>query len=111
MTLEEIILEDLAKVKATDILVYNMKERSPFYDQMILCSVSSERQATAVISYIKEDVEQGGYKIRSIEGAETPWVLIDCNDVIVSIFTKEEREHFAPEKIYMDVPVKRMEKE
>lgn len=109
MTLEEIILEALAKVKANDILVYDMKERSPFYDKMILCSVSSERQATAVISYIKEDVEKNGFKVRNVEGAESPWVLIDCYDVIVSIFTKEEREHFALEKIYMDVPVKKIE--
>ena len=109
MTLEEVVLEALAKVKANDILVYNTKERSPFYDQMILCSVSSERQATAAISYLKEAAALNGYDIRGIEGAETAWVLVDLNDVIVSIFTKEEREHFALEKIYMDVPVKKIE--
>ena len=37
MTLEEVLLEGLARVKATDILVYDMKERSPFFDNMILC--------------------------------------------------------------------------
>lgn len=109
MTLEEIILEALAKVKAENILAYNMKERSPFYDEMILCSVSSQRQATAAVSHIQEAAIQNGFQIRGIEGAETPWVLIDCNDVIVSIFTKEEREHFALEKIYMDIPVKKIE--
>ncbi len=109
MTLEETLLEDLAKVKAKNILVYDMKEKSPFYDKMILCSVDSQRQATAVISYIKEDVEKNGFKLRSVEGAASTWVLIDCYDIIVSIFTKEEREHFALEKIYMDVPVKQVE--
>lgn len=109
MTLENAILEALGKVKATDILVYDMRGRSPFFDHMILCSVSSERQATASISYVKEACELNGYSVRSVEGAETPWVLIDCNDCIVSIFTKEEREHFAIEKIYMDVPHKLIE--
>lgn len=109
MTLEEVLLEGLARVKATDILVYDMKGRSPFFDNMILCSVSSDRQATAAISHIRELVEENKYEIRSIEGAETPWVLIDCYDIIVSIFTKEEREHFSLEKIYMDVPVKKIE--
>lgn len=109
MTLVEVILEDLAKVKAQDILVYNMKEKSPFYDDMILCSVDSERQATAAISHIKADVEKNGYHVRSVEGANSPWVLIDCFDAIVSIFTKEERAHFDVEKIYTDVPVKKIE--
>ena len=109
MTLEEIILECLGKVKAHDILVYNMKERSPFYDEMILCSVDSERQATAAISYLKDEVSKGGYNIRNVEGANTPWVIVDCYDTVVSIFTKEEREHFSLEKIYMEIPCKKIE--
>ncbi len=106
MTLEEVIVDDLNKVKASNILIYDMKERSPFYDKMILASVDSMRQATAVVSYIKEDVVKNGFNFRSVEGANTPWVLIDCYNVIVSIFTKEEREHFNLENIYMDIPHK-----
>ncbi|MBQ3254069.1 MAG: ribosome silencing factor [Acholeplasmatales bacterium] len=109
MTLEEIIIDCLAKVKAKDVLVYDTKERSPFYDQMILCSVDSERQATAAISYVRDEVAKNGHSIRNIEGQNTSWVLIDLHSVIVSIFTKEEREHFAIEKIYMDTPCKEVE--
>lgn len=108
MTLEELILDNLERIKAEDVLVYDMTGRSPFYDKMILCSVQSERQATAAISYIEEETVKNGYKVRSVEGANTSWVLIDCYDVIVSIFTREERNHFAVEKIYMDVPVKKV---
>ena len=110
MKLEQLILEALSKVKASDILVYDMKEKSPFYDKMILCSVASERQASAAINYIKEEVEKNNYKLRSVEGINSPWVLIDCYEVIVSIFTKEEREHFALEKVDMDVPVDKIDK-
>ncbi|MGM9969369.1 MAG: bis(5'-nucleosyl)-tetraphosphatase (symmetrical) YqeK [Anaeroplasma sp.] len=106
MILEEIIIENLGKVKAKDILVYDTKERSPFYEKMILCSVDSERQATSAVSYIAEEAEKNAFKIRSVEGQNTSWVLIDCYNIIVSIFTREEREHFAIEKIYMDVPCK-----
>ena len=56
-----------------------------------------------------EEMDKASYPIRAVEGMETAWVLIDCYSVIVSIFTKEEREHFALEKIYMDVPVKKIE--
>ena len=109
MTLLEVILESLAKVKAKDILVYDTKERSPFYDHMVLCTVDSERQATAVITYIKEDTYLNGYDVRSIDGAETPWVVVDCNEVIVSIFTKAEREHFNLEEVYKNVSSRRID--
>ena len=36
-------------------------------------------------------------------------LAIDLNDVIVSIFTKEERERVSLEKIYLDRPVERIE--
>ncbi len=107
MQLTEIIYDCLGKVKATDILEYDMKERSPFFDTMILASVDSERQASAVVNYI-EEVNKIGAKLRGIEGLNTAWVLIDLYDVIISIFTHEEREHFALEKIYLDISCKKI---
>ncbi len=108
MTLREIVLENLGKIKATDIIDYEMKGYSPFFDEMILASVDSERQANAIVNYIKEACMAEGYSVRGIEGEQTPWVLIDLNDIILSVFTKEEREHFALEKIYIDIPCKRI---
>lgn len=109
MTLNEIIYTCLGKVKAENILEYDMRGFSPFYDTMILASVDSERQATSGVSYIEEEAATLGIKIRGVEGLNTPWVLIDLNDVIVSIFTKEERERFSLEKIYLDIPCKKVE--
>ena len=109
MNLIEIIYDCLGKVKAKDVLEYDTKGFSPFYDTMILASVDSERQATAGVSYIEEEAAKAGFQIRGIEGEGTTWVLIDLFDVIVSIFTKEEREHFSLEKIYLDLPCKKIE--
>ena len=106
MNLEEVIVNALGKVKASNIIAFDTKEKSPFYDEMIIASVSSLRQATAVTTYLKEDVEEAGFKVRRIEGRETGWVIVDCYDILVSIFTEEEREHFNIEKIYLDVPSK-----
>ncbi len=106
MNLEEVIVNALGKVKATNIIAFDTKEKSPFYDEMIIASVSSLRQASAVTTYLKEDVEEAGFKVRSVEGKETGWVIVDCYDILVSIFTEEEREHFQIEKIYLDVPSK-----
>lgn len=107
--LTEMVYACLGKVKASNILEYDMKERSPFFDTMILASVDSERQASAAVNYLEEEASKIGAKVRGIEGLNTSWVLIDLNDVIVSIFTHEEREHFSLEKIYLDIPCKKIE--
>ena len=104
MSLEEVIIDNLGKIAAKDILVYDTKERSPFYDEMVIATVDSQRQADAVVAYLEEDCNKYNYTLRKVEGRGSSWVLVDCNIIIVSIFTKEERENFAIEKIYMDTP-------
>ncbi len=108
MNKKEKVYECLGKVKATNILEYDMKGISPFYDTMILASVDIERQASAVVSYIEEEVAKLGGSVRGVEGLNSSWVLIDLNDIILSIFTHEEREHFSLEKIYLDIPCKKI---
>ena len=109
MNLKEIVIDSLGKVKAKDVLVYDMKGFSPFFDEMVLATVDSLRQASAGVEYIKEEALKAGYRVRGTEGEDTEWVLIDLNDIIVSIFTKEERERVSIEKIYLDRPVERIE--
>ena len=109
MNLEEILIDCVKKVRGEDIYIYDMMNRSPFYDKMIIASVDSLRQANAVVSYIEDSFKDTDYKIRNVEGGNTDWVLIDCYDIILSVFTKEERNHFSIDKIYMDYPHKVIE--
>ena len=109
MNLEEILIDCVKKVNGNNILVYDMEGRNPFYDKMILASVGSLRQAEAVVSYIEDNLKDTEYNIRSVEGKNSPWVLIDCNSIILSIFTHEEREHFQIEKVYMDYKSKKID--
>lgn len=106
MNLRDIVLECLGKIKAVDIIDYDMKGYSPFYDEMIIASVDSLRQATAGVGYIKEEALKNSFDVRGIEGENSPWVLIDLNDIIVSIFTHEERQRLSLEKIYLEIPKK-----
>lgn len=98
------IINSLDKVKAEDIVIFDMKGHSPLFDYIIISTVDSSRQSDAVTSYLKEDLEKEGYDVRNIEGKNTAWVLVDCHEVLVHVFTREEREHFALEKIYSDIP-------
>lgn len=109
LSLEDLIIDNLGRVKASNIIIYDAKDRSPFYDKIIIASVDSIRQCSAVIRYLIDDVVINNYKIRSIEGKDTPWVLIDFYDIILSVFQKDERTHYDIDKVYMDYPKKIIE--
>lgn len=109
MTLDKILVDCVRKVNGENILVYDMEGKNPFYDKMILASVGSLRQADAIISYIEDALKDTEYSIRHVEGKNSPWVLVDCNSVILSVFTKEERDFFELEKVYMEYKFEKIE--
>ncbi len=103
-TLKEVVTEVLGKIKAQHVICYDMRGYSPFYDEMILCTVQALPQSTAAVRYMKEECDKNGFAVRSIEGVDTPWVIIDCYSLVCCLFTEEERQRFALDKLYLDLP-------
>ena len=58
------IIESLEKAVASDIRVYDMKEKTPFYDYTIICSVNTSRQGAACVDYLRDDAEKLGLWVR-----------------------------------------------
>lgn len=104
MKLLQTIVSSLDKVRAEDLKIYDMKGISPLFDYVVIATIGSQRQGEAVTSYLKEDCEAAGFEVKNIEGKKSTWVLVDCYDVLVHVFTKEEREHYNLDKVYLEVP-------
>ncbi|MFP4286595.1 MAG: ribosome silencing factor [Candidatus Izemoplasmataceae bacterium] len=100
-----IIINSLESLKLEDIIIYDMRTKSPFFDYFILSTASNSRQLQASLSHLKEDLTKAGYDIPSFEGTHSnSWVLVDAQDVIVNIFTKEDRLFYNIEKMWLDIP-------
>ncbi len=70
-------------------------------DYFVVCTAESERQLRAVVNSIDEDLVDAGAKRPRIEGsAETGWVLLDFSDVIIHIFSPEQREFYRIERLW-----------
>lgn len=104
MNLLDIINEKLETIKASDVITYDMRGISPLYDYFVIATIDSERQSNAFYGYISKAVADTNFKIRHTEGENTNWYIIDCGDVVVSLFTKEGREFFNLEKLYLEIP-------
>lgn len=100
----EVIVEALESVNLKDIEVYDMKEKSPFYDYLIISSATSDRQLQAAISHIQKDLAENDFPHPRVEGKNSnSWVLIDAKDIVVNVFTKEEREYYNLEKMLVEI--------
>lgn len=70
-------------------------------DYFVVCSADSERQLRAVANAIDEELVKNGARPPRIEGSpETGWVLLDFSDVIVHVFSEEQREFYRIERLW-----------
>lgn len=104
MELLDLIKEALDKVKARDVKIYDLRGISPLADFTVIATVDVARQANACIEHLYDDERNQKLKIRNVEGRETTWILLDLYDVIIHIFTPEERSNFDLDRLYLNIP-------
>ena len=94
----------LEEKKATDILALNISEISTLADYFILASAENVRQLDALEDAVEEDVR---LEVNKEGESSSGWILMDYRDIVVHLFTKEQRAFYDLEKIWSDA--KRME--
>lgn len=95
------VLKILDKAVVTDAVVYDMREKTPFYDYSIICSVSSSRQGAACVEYLKDDAQKIGLNVRGYNSSPTSgWFLVDLGEIVVHIFVGDERKRYNLDGMY-----------
>lgn len=90
--------------KAKEIVVLNLKGVSSFTDYMIICSGTSEREVQAIAGAIQLFLKKAGIMPLGVEGeANGQWVLLDYDDVVISVFNEPIRTFYNLENLW-DVP-------
>jgi ribosome-associated protein len=100
-SLEELILSRLDDDKAQDIVLIDLKGKSPMADAMIVASGRSHRHVGALADHVMRALKEAGFGKARVEGLpHCDWVLIDAGDVIVHLFRPEVRTFYNIEKIW-----------
>ena len=103
--LSELAVDGLQAIKALDIVVINVTSTNSLFDQIIVASVDSTRQARAFVNNFKECLKDTKYSILSVEGeASGEWVLIDLGDLIVHVMKPEVRTYYNLEDLWRETP-------
>ena len=89
--------------RAEDILAYDVSKMTPLADYYMICHGNSGRQVEAITNEIIDQVESIGGVLRQLEGkSKGSWMLIDFGDLVVHVFTEEDREFYQVEKLWLD---------
>jgi ribosome-associated protein len=103
--LSDLAVDGLQAIKALDIVVINITSTNSLFDQIIVASVDSTRQARAFVNNLKECLKETKYSILSVEGeASGEWVLIDLGDIIVHVMKPEIRDYYNLEDLWQEIP-------
>jgi len=90
--------------KAEQVVVLKVKGICEVTDFLVLCNGNSTRQNSAVSEEIQRVLKKQ-FKLKpfGVEGIrEGEWILLDYIDFVVHIFSQENRQKYALEKLWMD---------
>ena len=98
---------DAARVAAgrhcSDIVVLDLKGKSPATDYFVIATGTSDRQMRAVADEICDAAkEQGQQRFGRAGYEQARWILLDFVDVVIHIFDKEYRGYYDLELLWGD---------
>lgn len=92
-------------IKATDLAILDVADLLALVDVFLLATATSDRQLKAVGDRIEERLRAMDRKPLRREGtADAGWMLLDYGDLVCHLFSTEQREFYALDKLWSDVP-------
>lgn len=93
----------MAEKKAEDIRIIDISEISVLADYFIIANGNNPNQIQAMVDAVDEELSKTGCPPKQIEGnRHSSWVLMDYKDIIVHVFSKEDRLFYDLERIWRD---------
>lgn len=96
------------RIKATDIVAFDVADLLGITDIMMIAGASNERQVLAVAEEIEKDLFLKW--LRAVSRApregltEGQWVLLDYGDFVIHVMHEESREFYGLERLWRDCP-------
>ena len=99
----ELVIDALEEKKAEDITILDISEISVLADYFVIADGNNRNQVQAMADSVEEALGRAGYEPKQIEGYQNAnWILMDYKDVIIHVFSKEDRGFYDLERIWRD---------
>ena len=99
----KIAYEALSEKKGEDVRVIQITEVATFADYFVIADGTNPSQISALVDNVEEQMSKAGFEPKRIEGVRNSnWILMDYGDIIVHVFSKEDRLFYDLERIWKD---------
>jgi ribosome-associated protein len=101
LTLSNFILDTIDDMKAQDIQLLDVRDKSSITDVMILCTGTSTRHVAAIAEHLKQTAPHHDFTTYNVSGEkEAEWVVVDLGDALVHIMQEDARNLYQLEKLW-----------
>ncbi len=103
--ISRIAFDALEDIKARDIVVFDVKKMTAYFDKVIVATGDSNRHCRALAGNVQEKVKAAGGKIYGVEGEKTgEWLLVDVGAAVVHIMQPAIRQYYNLEELWASAP-------
>ena len=89
--------------KADDITVIDITEVSCLADYFIIAAGSNINQVQAMADNVDQELGKAGFPCKAMEGYQSgQWILLDFGDIVVHVFSRDDRRFYNLERIWRD---------
>ena len=97
------IVSILEEKKGEEIVLFDINEIADFASYFIICSGTSVRMLDALADAVVKTVKKNLSNIPRIEGKpEDGWLVLDLGDVVLHLFTPDQRDFYKLEELWSD---------
>ncbi len=99
----KIAYDALADKKGENIKIIDISGVSPMADYFIIADGANPNQLQAMCDAVDEALHEAGCQLKQTEGnRNSTWILMDYTDIIVHVFSREDRLFYDLERIWTD---------
>lgn len=99
--LQALVINTLDEVKAQDVRVFDVTDKTSVTDHMVVASGTSSRHVKTIADHLVTAAKQAGFRPLGVEGAgDSDWVLVDLADVVVHVMLPQARSFYNLEKLW-----------
>ena len=96
-------MNSLEDKKGEDIVLIDLKGIVSFTDYFIICTGTSDRMLDALADAAVDDVRKKHRRKGRKQGfARDGWVVVDYGDVVVHLFSPDQRDFYNLEELWRD---------
>ena len=97
------VYQILDQKKAEDIRIIDIAGISVIADYFVIANATNRTQMNTLVDAVDEVMYKNGFASRQVEGNKnSTWILMDYEDIIIHVFSREDRLFYDLERIWQD---------